>query len=225
MSSARSPNGRTLLVRTGVLLAALLAWDASLLDLVLARAVGGPAGFDLRDNWVLAHLLHDGARRAAWVLVLGLCMGVWWPVGPLRRLDVHERVQLALTTLLAAFAVSVLKSFSTTSCPWDLSYFGGIARYTSHWSGVADGGAGRCFPAGHASSGFAFIGGYFAFRRTSPGQSRAWLCTSIAAGLVLGIVQQLRGAHFASHTLWTGFICWTTALAVDAAFTLHKRQT
>ncbi|WP_210763428.1 hypothetical protein [Xanthomonas hydrangeae] len=29
-----------------------------------------------------------------------------------------------------------------------------------------------------------------------------------------GGVQQLRGAHFLSHDLWTAMICWCTALAV-----------
>jgi membrane-associated PAP2 superfamily phosphatase len=81
---------------------------------------------------------------------------------------------------------------------------------------MPDGGAGHCFPAGHASSGFAFVGGFFAFRKTDPGIARKWLLAALLAGLVLGIAQQLRGAHFMSHTLWTGFICWTLAFAIDA---------
>jgi membrane-associated PAP2 superfamily phosphatase len=35
----------------------------------------------------------------------------------------------------------------------------------------------------------------------------------LGAGLLLGLTQTLRGAHYPSHTLWTGFICWSVVLA------------
>ncbi|MGQ2979857.1 MAG: phosphatase PAP2 family protein [Polaromonas sp.] len=202
---------------TGVLALLLLAWDASGLDLATAHWFGGGDGFALRDNVWLTLLLHDLARRLAWMLALLLCVAVWWPVGWLRQLAFHRRLQLAATPLLAVLAVSALKSFSTTSCPWGLAEFGGVAQYTPHWQHVfaPDGGSGRCFPAGHAASGFAFVGGYFAFRETAPAVARRWLLASLLAGVVLGLAQQMRGAHFTSHTLWTALICWCVAWAVD----------
>ena len=45
----------------------------------------------------------------------------------------------------------------------------------------------------------------------APRVARAWLLGVMAAGLMLGLTQQLRGAHFMSHTLWTAWVCWTTA--------------
>lgn len=205
---------------TAALALLLLAWDFSGLDLSLARWFGGVDGFPLRDNAFLTVVLHDGAKRLAWVLALGLCVAAWWPVGPLRRLSIHRRLQLAATTLLAVLVVSALKSFSTASCPWSLADFGGVAHYIPHWQHVfaPDGGSGRCFPAGHASSGFAFVGGYFAFREAAPVIARRWLAVALLAGGVLGLAQQIRGAHFTSHTLWTAFICWCVAWAIDALF-------
>ncbi|MDO9402546.1 MAG: phosphatase PAP2 family protein [Polaromonas sp.] len=195
----------------------LLAWDASGLDLPLAQLAGGPAGFALHDHWLLTQVLHDGARAAAWLLVLALCAGIWWPWAGLRRLAVDRRVQLVAVTLLAVFTVSALKSVSTVSCPWNLAGLGGVVGYTSHWSHLfqPDGGGGHCFPAGHAASGFAFVGGYFAFREVSPRIARCWLAAALAAGMLLGLAQQLRGAHFMSHTLWTGLVCWCVCWAVD----------
>ena len=32
-----------------------------------------------------------------------------------------------------------------------------------------------------------------------------------------GMAQQARGAHFLSHTLWTGWLCWSTAWLTDVA--------
>lgn len=213
----QSFSNRQLAAITAALALLLLAWDFSGLDLPLAHWFGGPAGFPWRDHVLLTDVLHDGAKRLAWVLVLLLCVAVWWPVGALGRLTFHRRLQLAVSSLLAVLAVSALKSVSSSSCPWGLADFGGVAHYTPHWAHVfaSDGGSGRCFPAGHAASGFAFVGGYFVFRETAPAIARRWLAVSLLAGAVLGLAQQMRGAHFTSHTLWTAFICWCVAWAID----------
>jgi len=198
----------------------LLLWDASGLDLALARAFGGTYGFPLRDNLFLQRVLHDGMKHLAWLLALLLCLGLGWPVGPLAALPFARRLQWVLTALLAWASVALLKASSHSSCPWDLQQFGGVARYLSHWQGwqQGDGGGGRCFPAGHATTGFAFVGGYFALRERWPAQARIWLGIALGTGLVLGLAQQLRGAHFMSHTLWTAWICWTVAWASDPLF-------
>lgn len=198
---------------TAAVLVLLLAWDASGWDMAVARLSAQPAGFPLRAHWLLVDVLHEGGRRLAWLLALALCLGVWWPWGPLRRLQRWQRLRLAASALLAVLAVSVVKAVSVTSCPWDLQAFGGVARHLGHWSLRPDGGAGRCFPAGHASAGFSFLGGYFGFREHDAVLARRWLAAALAAGLLFGIAQQLRGAHFMSHTLWTGFICWLVAWA------------
>lgn len=216
MQTARTARPAETTYITLALFALVLAWDASGWDLPLARLAGSAQGFPWRDQWLLAAVLHDGARRIAWGLALALCLGVWWPFGPLTRLSQGARLQLAVTTLLAALAVSVLKMGSRTSCPWDLIDFGGLARHASHWTLRPDGGAGRCFPAGHAASGFSFAGGYFAFRDVDARTARLWLAGAAVGGLVLGLAQQWRGAHFMSHTLWSAAVCWTVACAVQA---------
>jgi membrane-associated PAP2 superfamily phosphatase len=203
---------------TGTALALVLAWDLAGLDLPLARLAGGAGGFPWRDHWLFGWVLHDAARRAAWGLAMALSLGVWWPWGPLRRLAPERRGLLAASALAASLVVVLLKQASGTSCPWDLREFGGSASYASHWGLEPDGGSGHCFPAGHASAGFSFLGGYFAFRDTAPALARRWLAGALGAGCALGVAQQLRGAHFMSHTLWTGWICWTICAALAAAW-------
>ena len=174
----------------------VLAWDALALDLPLARLSGSSLGFPLRESWLLSTVLHEDARRLSWVLMFALILAIWWPVGALRQLSRGERAGLVSGTLLALLAVSALKSASHTSCPWDLAEFGGAAHYVTHWAfGVTDGGGGR----------------YFWLQDKAPRVARAWLLGVMAAGLMLGLTQQLRGAHFMSHTLWTAWVCWTTA--------------
>ena len=201
---------------TAFAFALLLAWDASGLDLPVARLFATPAGFALRDDGFLVQVMHEGAKTLSWLLVIGLFAGIARPLGFLRSLDRFERAQLVLSTVAGVLVVSRIKHGSRTSCPWDLKDFGGAAHYVSHWAGgQGDGGPGRCFPAGHASAAFAFLGGYFVLARRLPSLARGWLVACLAAGLVLGLVQQLRGAHYMSHTLWTGWLCWTTGLLVD----------
>jgi len=102
----------------------------------------------------------------------------------------------------------LLKLGSLTSCPWSLAEFGGTATYVSHWAfGQADGGPGRCFPAGHATAAFCFLPGWFILRRAAPVAARRWLIATLFAGAVLTMVQVVRGAHYVSHSLWTGWFC------------------
>lgn len=212
----RSDSRLLLLLTLGTLLG-LVLWDACGQDRWLAHAFGSQRGFALREHWFLVHIMHEGARRFAWLLLLVFTVGVWWPFGVLRRLHSQQRVQLVLSVLCSLLLINLFKYTSSTSCPWDLQEFGGVARYVSHWAwGTADGGVGHCFPAGHASAGFAFLGGFFALRQHQPQAARYWLATSLVAGLVLGFAQQARGAHFMSHTLWTGWLCWCVAWLCDA---------
>ncbi|WCM92933.1 phosphatase PAP2 family protein [Acidovorax sp. NCPPB 2350] len=224
--SSPAPRPLAPLLWTVAALGLLIAWDATSFDMVLARVFGNAGGFPLRDDGFLVSVMHEGARRVGWVIMVLLAASVWWPVGWLRQLSTADRMQMAVSALLALGVVAVFKQTSATSCPWDLAEFGGMARYVSHWSrGIFDGGSGHCFPAGHASAGFAFVGGYFALRHRKPRAARWWLAASLAAGLVLGMAQQMRGAHFMSHTLWTGWLCWVAGWTCDlVARVLRQRH-
>ena len=202
----------------GVSLLLLLAWDATGWDLPLARWSGGALQFPLRDNWFLNAVMHQGGRGAGWVVLLALVLGIARPFAGLRMFNRAQRVGLVLAVLASLLVVSLLKSISQTSCPWDMTEFGGTAAYVSHWAwGVLDGGGGRCFPAGHASAAFAFLAVPVWFMGPSPKTGRLLLAVVLVAGFTLGWVQQVRGAHYMSHTLWTAWLCGTTVLLAHAA--------
>ncbi|MDP1954005.1 MAG: phosphatase PAP2 family protein [Polaromonas sp.] len=204
----------------------LMAWDHSSLDLGMARWFGSATGFALENHWFWRGVLHDGLRPLPWLLELGLLLAIVKPVGALNQLTALRRTQLALTTLAALLMVSNIKLHSRTSCPSSLQEFGGMASYVSHWAwGIRDGGDGGCFPAGHASAGFAFLGGFFAFRQRLPATATRWLAGAMMAGLLLGVAQQVRGAHYMSHTFWTAWFCWVTAASLDRVFSQIERWT
>lgn len=196
-------------------LAALLAIDASGLDLVLAHWYGNHNGFALRDDPVLSAWLHDGVRKLGWVFLLALTVGIWWPVAWLRELTQRQRAWMVGSIWLSLVIVVLFKGVSRTSCPWDVETFGGTLPYVSHWNWwVSDGGPGRCFPGGHASTAFAFLPLAFWLRTNHPKWAAACLMAVLVTGIGLGWVQQMRGAHYLSHNLWTMWICATTTWLV-----------
>lgn len=210
------------------LLVPVLLWDASGLDLTVMRLWGNEHGFALKSHPLLAHWLHTRGQQLSVLLYFSLLFMVWCPLGPWRRLQRQARAHALIAITLSLLTISLLKRMSLTSCPWDLDIFGGTARLVSHWAwGVGDGGAGQCFPGGHASSAFGFLAMVLPFlgspetalRRTG----RHWLILLVAVGLVFGLTQTLRGAHYPSHTLWTAWICWSVGSAVYALLSIRSR--
>lgn len=201
------------------LLTLVLLWDLSGWDLAVMHWFGSAQGFALKENWWLSSLLHTRGQQLSVLAYLFLLAMVFWPLGPFRVSTRRERVASLLAITASLVAVSILKRISLTSCPWDLLVFGGPATYVSHWSlGVTDGGGGRCFPSGHASSALAFMAvsfpALFSTDAMRHAQGHRWLAGVILWGLVFGATQTVRGAHYPSHTLWTAWICWTSAWIV-----------
>lgn len=188
--------------------AALLA-SAGGLDAALADRIFAWEGqrWALRDHVLASGILHDGglmACRFAWgAVVLAWAATFAAPGWRAYRLPL---ARLAASVLVATALVAALKQFSAVHCPWDLPRYGGAA--------LAHAGGGRCFPAGHAAAGYAWLALAFV-PRTMAGR-RIGLAIGLAAGLVFGIDQQLRGAHFISHDLASAALCWAVATTVAA---------
>jgi membrane-associated PAP2 superfamily phosphatase len=202
----------------------LLVWDCSGLDLRVMQAIADHRGFGLRSHWWLERVLHEGARQVALLFYLGIFILIWWPIGRFKTCRQLQWVEVFVGMTLSLLLINLLKRYSLSSCPWDLTAFGGTARYVSHWQwGLVDGGPGQCFPGGHASAAMAFLAlcmpwlsSRWAVQRR---RGRRMLILVLALGALLGGVQTLRGAHYPSHTLWTGLLCWVTAMLNHLAFT------
>ncbi|WP_395301449.1 phosphatase PAP2 family protein [Enterobacter sp. ECC-175] len=164
--------------------------------------------FPLQQNALLDLLNHRLAKYLA--IALGAVALIY---GAYRR---NARlVTAALLMGVGALVVGVLKSISHHSCPWDLVEYGGKAVSYPLFSAAPDNsGPGRCFPGGHASSGFMVMGLFFAFWRERPRLAWGFVALGSVLGLAMGYGQVMRGAHFFSHNLWAGWWVWFSQVAV-----------
>lgn len=198
-----------------LLLIFLIAWFS--LDLKLADMIfqGGGNAWILRENWITEDLIHQGGRNLVALLLLTL-------IGLIASTYLKQDLKqyrtglwyILVTALISALLVNILKQTTGLDCPWDLSRYGGNKVFLGFFeNNYLNQDVGRCFPAGHASAAYAWFGVYYFARRNFP--KYQWLCLTciIITGLIFGIAQQLRGAHFLSHDLWTAWICWITASA------------
>jgi membrane-associated PAP2 superfamily phosphatase len=200
-----------------VVLAAVFATTP--LDLTIARSVFFDAAHSQwigGGNWMINEVLHTGGRwgiRVLVALVLAFWIGTWverrWR--PLRR----PAAYFLVSALLSMGVVGLLKTLTNIDCPWDLAPFGGRFPYIELFGDRPDAlRAAHCFPAAHASSGYALLALYFAFRERYARLAKLGLALGLVTGLTFGLAQQARGAHFVSHDLWSAFLVWTVTLSV-----------
>ena len=161
-------------------------------------------------NWWIEAVLHTGGRWFVRALVASA--GIAWLAThiepswrPLRR----PAAYFVVATVLAVGSVGLLKTVTNVDCPWDLANFGGQMPFVHLFAHrAASLRHARCFPAAHASSGYALIALYFVARERSLTLARAGLFVGVLVGVVFGLAQQARGAHFVSHDLWSAYLVW-----------------
>lgn len=193
-------------------------------DFVIADALYAWEGhrWALQHGWVTQSLVHMLGKRLSMLAWYGV--GIAWLASLCRPQWRHWRrplLHLLLATVLSTAAVGALKAWTNMDCPWDLLRYGGSRPFVDLFAArPALLPAARCFPAGHASAGYAWVALYFFLAATRPALRTWGLAVGIAAGLIFGVAQQLRGAHFLSHDLASLAICWSTALLLHHAMRL-----
>ncbi|MCL6264319.1 phosphatase PAP2 family protein [Craterilacuibacter sp. RT1T] len=224
-----SGDQRAFYLTQGMVLAALalLFWVLNRftsLDLWLATLAYDPVSgsFVLKDSVWLDWVSHRLAKYA----VIGIAL--YWLAQGVRQRDARI-FTTGMAMALATLAVSLLKAASPHSCPWSLTQFGGSAELFTIFGEVsAHPGPGHCFPGGHASGGFALMAGYLFYRDSHRARAYGWLMAGLLAGALMGAGQMVRGAHFLSHNLWSGWVVWLVCVVVfalyDVMHVLHQKN-
>ncbi|MBC7538862.1 MAG: phosphatase PAP2 family protein [Bacteriovorax sp.] len=117
---------------------------------------------------------------------------------------------ISLSLIILPLSVAVIgKNFTNVQCPDDLNHFAGKIPYVKLFDNYPvnpnspDGKfpRGHCFPAGHASGGFALLA-LVCFFKEKRNKILAFIF-AMSTGWIMGVYQMLRGAHFLSHHLVT----------------------
>lgn len=194
----------------------LMLLEMTSLDLIIARLAYDPVagGFIGRHSHLLEDILHDRAKQVvigfSVFAILGF-IGAFFieRLKPIRR----ELGCLVLTLALATGFVTPVKAVTAVQCPWSLQEFGGKEVYSELLSPrPPTDKPGRCWPGGHAATGFSLFALFFALRDRRPRLARGALILAFTLGTVFSVSRMLQGAHFFSHNIWTAVFCWLIGL-------------
>lgn len=183
------------------------------IDLYLADAMFDFAtqAFPWRDHWFFVNVMHHAMKA----FMIGMAMV---PIvaliadSVLGKTLLEEKTRrslwvLAVASILVPLTVSIMKSTSMQHCPWSLERYGGYAPYLRIFDRLPTGvSAGHCFPAGHASGGLWIPAIAAYWLPDQPAKALMAFLAGMIPGLALGWAQQMRGAHFLTHTLWAAWI-------------------
>lgn len=170
--------------------------------------------FPLKDNWYLEEINHKLVKHiiiAFYVIVLI----TWIASFKVEKLKPYcwQLGYLFWVSIFSTAIISILKSQSAHACPWAMTKETALG-YVWDFSATK----GHCFPGGHASAGFSLLTGFFVFRKSHTKIAYLFLFLGVALGLITGWGQVMRGAHFLSHNLWTGWIIFAFNLFLYRIF-------
>jgi len=175
---------------------------------------------------------YDGPKIVIILLGLGVLASAIAPAKWRQRLPFaaisRRHLWIAFLTIgTVPAAIGQLKATTNIFCPSDVRRYGGDVPYVRVVECYPENDRperrGRCFPAGHASGGFALIA-LMGLATTRRGQRLA-LVLGLGAGGAMGIYQMAKGSHYLSHTVITMLVAWIGFLLWRRAFRMHREST
>lgn len=124
-----------------------------------------------------------------------------------------------LSIIFVPAIVAGAKYITNVYCPYQLNIYNGLYPFVriieNYPADFIQPKPGRCFPAGHATAGFAFMALYYCF--AARWKRILGLTAGLALGWTAGIYQMLRGQHFLSHTLFSMVAAFMVIMVINAA--------
>ncbi|MFK0091848.1 phosphatase PAP2 family protein [Pseudomonas sp. NPDC090592] len=218
-----------------------VVFDLTELDRWISNLLLDPATgqFPLLHNQWFEKVTHKWPRILPdWIgelAVIGSLLSFIWPrlanrpklgvtrllekarIAPVLRFTTRHRRDLLFVVVEFALSTTVihyLKSHTSVYCPVETTLYGGQqarVEWFENFSWWSKAGDGRCWPGGHASSGFTLLALYFVARRHRWVHARKLLVAILLVGFVYGTTRLLQGWHYTSHTFWAGIFVWLSS--------------
>ncbi|MEJ2414696.1 MAG: phosphatase PAP2 family protein [Sulfurimonas sp.] len=127
-------------------------------------------------------------------------------------------IVIVLSAIFVPAIVGGLKSTTNMPCPRDEIQYGGVYPKTKIWEPfpqevlLQQHNQLKCWPAGHASGGFALMSFFFLFTRKR--NQYTALGVALVVGWAMGTYKMIIGDHFFSHTFITMVLSWLIILII-----------
>lgn len=169
-----------------------------------------------QSSFITSNVLHTGGRNFIVFCALINLLAIFASFVDSRLAPYRKHLMfMFIAALSGPLLVGLLKNSTYIYTPWDLQFFGGDKPYIRIFDVVsADASVGHAFPGGHSSGGFAYISAFFALSAMGSKYRYYGWYVPIFCGLVFAATQEIRGAHFLSHDLFSFAICWLVAFSL-----------
>jgi len=127
-------------------------------------------------------------------------------------------VIVILSAIFIPLIVGGLKKETNMPCPYTEQHYGGIYPRIAVWQSYSEEfklqhqKKSKCWPAGHASGGFALLSLFFLFKKRK--NKIIGLTIGLITGWSMGLYKMLVGDHFFSHTVITMILAWLIILLI-----------
>jgi len=158
-----------------------------------------------RNNQLLNFFFYDGAKRAIFIFGIILIIMLF-----LKKFNRYKKEILIVVASLIFVPVITggLKKVTNMPCPKELKCYDGkyeqMELFKKNSPKITE--TFRCFPAGHASGGFALMSLAYVLRRKR--DKYLALFGSLVVGWSMGLYKMMIGDHFLGHTVVTMLLAW-----------------
>lgn len=208
------------------------AWLALFISFLVILAIGQFTSIDLaiedyyydsllnifpwEKSWFAKDLMHGYVKnviiKSGYLLYLFVLLDIvfrWRWLSPFIRIRLRF---VAIASFFVPFIVRGIQQFWVLHCPWNVDRYGGTEPFLRLLDFAPAGiKISHCFPAGHATVGLWLASLCIFWLPDNPKVARRVFFSGLGVGLFMGWVQQMRGAHFLFHTLWSA---WFASLII-----------
>ena len=180
-----------------------------------------------KNEPILKLFLYDGLKKA--IIIFNVLILIALLFFRKKQIVQEYKKGLLIVLLSAIFIPSIvgtLKAITNTPCPCNIINFGGtypdIKVFDKYPEDFIQKSKAKCWPAGHASGGFALMSLFFLFKK--PKHQKIALIGIIILAWSMGTYKMLLGDHFLSHTIITMLLAWIIILTIVKFTTYTQRQ-
>jgi len=204
-----------------VLVAATLLFELTDIDMLVQGSfydAGTGQWLVDKNDQIPRFIFYDGIKGVLLAFTAALLIAAAVFGKKPRIAEYRKRLWLTLLSIVLILATtSGLKAVTNVACPGQLSAFGGTIPHVKLFDAYPPGQrpvkAQHCFPAGHASGGFALLSLVFLFK--TPRNRRLVVVAGLSLGWIMGLYKMFIGDHFLSHTVTTMLLAWCIICAIS----------